>query len=121
MAGKIGHVEYPAQDVERATTFYGSLFGWEFQDAGMPGMQYMLFQAEPPGAVYPSQSNEKGPNIYFISENIDGDVARVRELGGEADDKQPIPGVGWFSRCKDTEGNPFSFFQGDESVAPPGQ
>jgi predicted enzyme related to lactoylglutathione lyase len=121
MAGKIGHVEWPAQDVERATAFYGSLFGWEFQDAGMHGMQYMLFQAEPPGAVYPSQREEKGPNVYFVSEEIDADVAKVRELGGQADDKQQIPGIGWFSRCEDTEGNPFSLFQGDHSAQAPGQ
>jgi predicted enzyme related to lactoylglutathione lyase len=43
----------------------------------------------------------------------------VREAGGEAEDKQPIPGVGWFTRCKDTEGNPFGLFQTDESVQMP--
>lgn len=121
MAGKIGHVEWPAQDVDRATGFYRELFGWEFQDSGMPGISYMLFQAEPPGAVYQSQSGEKGPNVYFVTENIDGDVAKVRELGGRADDKQPIPGIGWFARCEDSEGNPFSFFQGDDSAPGPGR
>jgi predicted enzyme related to lactoylglutathione lyase len=43
----------------------------------------------------------------------------VRKLGGEAENKEPIPHVGWFARCKDTEGNPFSLFQSDESVAAP--
>jgi len=43
----------------------------------------------------------------------------VRQNGGEAEDKEPIPSVGWFSRSKDTEGNPFGLFQSDESVAPP--
>jgi predicted enzyme related to lactoylglutathione lyase len=43
----------------------------------------------------------------------------VRSAGGEAEDKQPIPGVGWFTRCKDTEGNPFGLFQSDESVTMP--
>ena len=43
----------------------------------------------------------------------------MRELGGKADDKQPIPGIGWFARCKDSEGNSFSLFQGDESVTMP--
>ena len=41
---------------------------------------------------------------------------RCASAGGEAEDKQPIPGVGWFTRCKDTEGNPFGLFQSDESV-----
>jgi hypothetical protein len=40
----------------------------------------------------------------------------VRELGSEANDKQPIPGIGWFTGGKDTEGNSISFFQSDDSV-----
>ena len=56
--------------------------------------------------------------IYFGTDDIDASLAKVRELGGSADDKQPIPSIGWFARCKDTEGNPFSFFQSDASVAP---
>ena len=42
----------------------------------------------------------------------------MRELGGEAEDKTPIPHVGWFSHCTDTEGIAFSLFQSDESVQP---
>ncbi len=118
MPGKIVHIEMPAKDADRATQFYGSLFGWQFEDSGMPGIDYRMFQGEPGGAVYPSESGGSGFVIYFGSGDIDADVARVRELGGEADDKQPIPGVGWFARCKDTEGNAFSLFQSDESVEP---
>jgi predicted enzyme related to lactoylglutathione lyase len=40
----------------------------------------------------------------------------VRELGGNADDKSPIPNVGWFSHCSDPDGNSFSLFESDESV-----
>ena len=39
----------------------------------------------------------------------------------EAEDKQPIPSIGWFARCRDTEGNEFSLFQADESVPAPGE
>ena len=41
----------------------------------------------------------------------------MREHGGQADDKQPIPHIGWFARCTDTEGNTFSLYQRDESAA----
>ena len=63
--------------------------------------------------------DEGGTTIYFGSDDIDADLAKVRELGGDAGEKMPIPHVGWFARCKDTEGNPFSLFQTDESVAAP--
>jgi uncharacterized protein len=119
MAGKLVHIEFPAQDTDRGTKFYSQLFGWQFQDSGMPGIDYRMFQGEPGGAVYAAQSGEKGPVVYFDTDEIDGSVSKVRELGGQAEDKQPIPGIGWFSRCQDTEGNSFSFFQSDESVPPP--
>jgi predicted enzyme related to lactoylglutathione lyase len=62
-----------------------------------------------------------GTTIYLGSDDIDGDLAKVRELGGEAEEKQAIPSIGWFARCKDSEGNDFSLFQSDESVPVPGQ
>ena len=40
----------------------------------------------------------------------------MREGGGTAEDKIPIPHVGWFTSCQDTEGNSFSLFQSDESA-----
>ncbi len=116
MAGKLVWFEMPVQDAERAKGFYGSLFGWQFRDAEMPGIEYHMFEGEPGGAVYPSQSGEKGPVVYFDTEDIDAHIARVRELGGTAEDKSPIPGVGWFARCTDTDGNPFSLYQDDSSV-----
>jgi predicted enzyme related to lactoylglutathione lyase len=55
--------------------------------------------------------------VYFDTDDIDASIAKIRENGGTADDKMPIPHIGWFSQCKDPEGNDFSLFQGDESVA----
>ena len=118
-SGKIVHIELPASDADRAQRFYAELFGWQFAESGMPGIDYRMFQGEPGGAVYPGENAGQGPIVYFETDDIDAELAKVRELGGQADDKQPIPGVGWFSGCKDPDGNSFSFFQSDESVAPP--
>jgi predicted enzyme related to lactoylglutathione lyase len=30
MAGDISHIEFPADDVERAKRFYGAVAGWDF-------------------------------------------------------------------------------------------
>jgi predicted enzyme related to lactoylglutathione lyase len=59
--------------------------------------------------------------VYFDADDIDASVEKVRKAGGEASDKAPIPGIGWFSHCKDTEGNAFGLFQSDESAPPPGE
>src|SRR5919204_557998 len=96
MAGRLVHWEMPAEDDKRATEFYGRLFGWEWNTVDMPGLAYHMTQAggEPGGAVYSSQGGQRGPIVYFDTDDIDAHVARARELGGDAEDKQPIPGVG---------------------------
>jgi uncharacterized protein len=117
MAGSIVHFELPAQDPGRAKRFYESVFAWRFREIGDSPIEYhMTEDLEPVGAIYPRQSDERGPIVYLDTDDIDATLARVRELGGEADDKQPIPGIGWFARCSDTEGNAFSLFETDESV-----
>lgn len=118
-SGKIVHIELPASDADRAQHFYAELFGWQFADSGMEGIDYRMFQGEPGGAVYPGENAGQGPIVYFETDDIGAELAKARELGGQADDKQPIPGVGWFAGCKDPDGNSFSFFQSDESVPPP--
>jgi uncharacterized protein len=123
MPGRLVHFELPADDAARAQEFWGSLFGWTFTSFGDDApIAYYMTQAggDPAGAVYPTQQGERGPIVYFDTDDIDASVARVNELGGRAEAKQPIPGVGWFARAWDTEGNAFSLFQSDESVAPPG-
>ncbi len=49
--------------------------------------------------------------------DIDAAGAKVRELGGEAGDKSPVPTHGWFAACKDSEGNAFHLWQSDASAA----
>ena len=121
MPGKLVHFEVRAKDAARARSFWGGLFGWQFQDAGMPDMDYQMVRTgeEQGGAVYPSDEPTGALTVYFDTDDIDASLAKVRELGGQAEDKQPIPHVGWFARCVDTEGNEFSLFQSDESVQMP--
>ncbi len=115
----ITHFELPAGDTKRALGFWGGLFGWKFQSWEGPVEYHMVDGGEPGGAIYPSQGGETGLRVYFLTEDIDASVAKARELGGTADDKQPIPTIGWYSHCKDTEGNTFGLFQSDESVEAP--
>ncbi len=122
MGKRVVHVEFPAQDAERGKKFWEGVGGWSLNDVGMPGGQYLMFQeGDQGGAVFKmDEFPASGTTIYLGSDDIDADLAKVRELGGEAEDKQPIPSIGWFARCKDSEDNEFSLFQNDESVPPPG-
>ncbi len=117
MPGKLVHFEIPADDAARATEFYGSLFGWTFQSWNGP-IEYHMTAAggDPGGAVYASQAGERGPIVYFDTDDVEATVGRLRELGGTAEDPRPIPGVGWYSHCTDTEGNRFGVFVSEESA-----
>jgi uncharacterized protein len=118
MPGKLVHFEVPAKDTQRAKTFWGGVFGWDFGDSAVPEMEYYMVRTgeDQGGAVFPSDKAGDGLTVYFDTDDIDGSIAKVRDLGGKADDKNPIPGVGWFAHCGDPDGNVFSLFQSDESV-----
>ena len=92
MDGQLVHFEIPAQDGARAMEFWKSLFGWKFQAWDGPVEYHMLDGNEPGGAIYPdSDTAGSGPIVYFGTSDIDASIAKARELGGSADDKQPIP------------------------------
>ena len=122
MKGKIVHVEIPADDTQRAMKFWGELAGWQFKNyaEGQEGApEYNMFEGEPGGGLYPSGEGAKGIVVYFETDDIDAEIERVRELGGNTEDKMPVPSMGWFAQGKDTEGNQFGIWQNDENAPVP--
>jgi len=116
MAGKPVHFEIPAKDTSRAQEFYGNLFGWQFQAMEGPAEYHMTRLSEDTGgAVFPGDSG--AIRVYFDVDDIKAGVARLKELGGSADDPQPVPTMGWFATGTDTEGNPIGLWQNDPSAA----
>jgi uncharacterized protein len=121
MPAKLVHFELPAQDTDRAKAFWSAVGDWQFGDSAMPDFDYFMVQTAPEqgGAVYASQGGEKGPIVYFDTDDIDASISKVKELGGSAEEKMPVPGMGWFVACKDNQGTSFSLWQSDESAPPP--
>jgi predicted enzyme related to lactoylglutathione lyase len=122
MAGKIVHFEIPATDVARAKKFYEKVFGFPYKDAQMPGTEYWLIDngsKDQGGGLMPAQDGTGNLIVYFDVDDIDKAVKQVRELGGTADDKMPVPGEGWFAGCKDSEGNAFSLWKSDKTAPMP--
>jgi hypothetical protein len=112
------HLEIPAGNTEKAREFWGSLFGLEWQAFDGPTEYHMTrFSDQSGGAIYaPDPADKRGTRVYFGVEDVNAESSRVKELGGEAGDAMPVPGMGWFSICKDTEGNEFGLWQNDESA-----
>jgi predicted enzyme related to lactoylglutathione lyase len=116
MAGRVVHVEIGAGDVDRAQAFYSGVFGWEIGASQMPDFDYRMFQTgeNEGGAIMPGETGNY--RVYLDTGDIDATLAKVRELGGSAEDKTPVPGHGWMAHCTDTEGNAFSLWQGGSSA-----
>ncbi len=118
MPGEIVHFEIPADDTNNAREFWGGLFGWQFQS--FPGeFEYHMARVgdQQGGAITNMEPGKRGLRAYFGVEDINTSIARVRELGGEASERRPVPSMGWFSTCTDPHGNEFALWQVDESAS----
>jgi uncharacterized protein len=117
MAGQIVHIEIPVDDTAQGREFWGSLFGWQFQAFPGPFEYHMTRIAERTGAAITNMEPGKhGVRAYFDVDDINAGAARVKELGGRADDPRPVPEMGWFSTCVDPHGNEFGLWQNDVSA-----
>jgi uncharacterized protein len=107
--GEITHVEFPADDPERAKRFYGAVAGWEFSEMeGMPG--YHLFRTEDRhgGAIgQRGVSTGRQLRLYITVDSLE-DACAAAEANGGTVVEQPTDigaGMGRFAVVKDTEGS----------------
>ena len=118
MSGKPVHVEIPAGDTARAKDFYKDLFGWQFQAMEGPNEYHLTqFDEASGGAIFPAE--ERGARVYFDVDDINAGTEKIKTLGGQADDPQPVPGMGWFATAQDPEGNKIGLWQTDPSAPVP--
>jgi predicted enzyme related to lactoylglutathione lyase len=120
MPGQFVHIEIPADDTAKAREFWGSLFGWKFEPAHGAPEYYMTRISDQGGAAITGmEPGKRGARAYFDVDDINAGAARVKELGGEADEPMPVPNMGWFATCKDPHGNEFGLWQNDTSAPAP--
>lgn len=115
----LAHFAINADDVERARTFYESVFGWRFQAWGPPG----FYQIEPGaegavrGALQARRELVEGHTTRAFECTIGVDdldaVERAVLAGGGAIAmaRSVIHGVGTLMFFRDTEGNVFGAMQ----------
>jgi predicted enzyme related to lactoylglutathione lyase len=115
--GKIVNFHLPADDVERAATFYREVFGWKF--APYPGSTVPYLVHEPngeagagvPAAITQRQDVIKAPVPTIEVENIDQAMVDIAMKGGQQARVQDIPGLGRFGYAIDSEGNVIALLQ----------
>jgi predicted enzyme related to lactoylglutathione lyase len=116
------HFEIPADDLQRASTFYTRLFDWSIEPA--EGFEDYWFvqpgEAEEDlgGALMPRQDAGQSPVFYIQVESVADYAARVEELEGQVVvPKTPVPGMGWWAHFRDPEGNLFALWETDDTAA----
>lgn len=126
--GRIVHFEIHVNDMERAKTFYGEVFGWSFQDwsdyAGMPYFGAVTGKENEHGIDGALMQRQSAPpethqalNAFACTigvENYDLTEAKIIENGGRlAMPKFALPGMAWQGYYIDPEGNIFGIHQPD--------
>jgi hypothetical protein len=112
--GEINHIEFPADDVERAKAFYAAVAGWEF--SAMDGVpDYWLFRtSEGYGGAIGKRGISTGAAIrdYIEVASVDDALAASDRTGGSTKEpKTEIPGMGWYAVVTDPEGTEIGLFQ----------
>ena len=121
-----------ADDLDRAKTFYGDVFGWTFEDyshvTDSPYWGVMTGAEGEPGInggllprPAPSPGDGQGTNAAVLTmgvEDFDATAAKIEEAGGRvAMPKFAMAGMAWQGYFIDTEGNTFGVHQPDENAA----
>ena len=83
---ELGYFTLKVRDIARAKTFYGALFGWEFED----GSSHVA------NTKFPLGLSEGGPidisaYVYFRVDDLEAILPRVAALGGEVRARAKYP------------------------------
>ena len=121
--GRVTHFEIHADDPERASLFYSSVFGWKITKwegawdywlvdtgEGIPGIDGGIV---PRRGERPPDDNACSAFVCTISvDSLDHTMAAVEANGGKiVVPKVEIPNVGWLAYGHDTEANVFGMME----------
>jgi uncharacterized protein len=121
MTNRPSHFEIPVDDADRAEAFYAAVFGWTFQRyPGAPQYYGMTTTGDKDpginGALF-QRGEDAETTLTMDVDSIEDTISKIEGEGGQVVlGKTPIPGMGWFATCRDTEGNKFGLFTNDPSA-----
>jgi predicted enzyme related to lactoylglutathione lyase len=118
--GEINHIEFPADDPQRAMRFYEAVAGWEFSP--IEGFdEYWVFRS---GEGYGGAVGKRGVSTgtvlrdYIEVTSIEEALAAAERTGGTVKEpKNEVPGFGWFAVVIDPEGTEVGLFQSSRAAA----
>ncbi len=110
--------ELLTSDVERASSFYKALLGWDLHEMDMGGVSYTVIknQGADIGGIMtlPAEMQQVPPHwgTYFTVTNIDETIEAVKTNSGKVImGPQEIPQTGQFAVCQAPDGTAFCLFE----------
>lgn len=105
--------EIPVEDLERAKSFYESVFNFEMPVSEMGPAHMAWFPGGPgegaSGALFKTDGyvpSHHGSIVYFHAPDIESSLKTIEENGGKTlVPKMSIGEYGWFAQFEDSEGN----------------
>jgi predicted enzyme related to lactoylglutathione lyase len=97
----LGLIEFPADDEDRARHFWSGLLDIDFETRA-PVMGSQSDDGPPLVGIHPRVDGEAGVVLFFFVDDMEGALARVRELGGQVTREDSR-----WSYCRDPEGTRF--------------
>lgn len=123
--GRVVHFEITADEPDRAAEFYRKVFKWEVVDWGGPSRYLLVGTGPADKAGINGAITERQEHLQPVINSIDVDswdeaAKAVTEAGGEVlMEKTPIPGIGYFAYCLDSERNVFGILESNPKAQPP--
>ena len=125
---KVQHFEVPADDMRRAKKFYSEVFGWEFEDYPMPGMEYSAIYTtevdkktrmpKEAGAINGGLLKRGGPwllktpTIAVVVPDLQKAINKIKAAGGGVImEPTKVGEMGVYAYVKDTEDNTIGVWQ----------
>jgi predicted enzyme related to lactoylglutathione lyase len=120
-AASIVWFEIPADNPERAKTFYSNLFGWSINPFPGGGDYWHVDTGgadDSPDGALKERKHPQEPIVNYVGvDSVPNFSKKIEKLGGKiCMAKTAVPQMGYFAICQDTEGNSFGIWESDASA-----
>ncbi len=111
----------PADNPERAKTFYSNLFGWKINPFPGSGDYWHIDTGgadDTPDGALKKRKHPQEPVVNYVGvDSVDKFADKIAKLGGKiCMAKTAVPQMGHFAVCQDTEGNAFGIWETDPNA-----
>ncbi len=113
--------EIPADNPDRAKTFYSTLFGWKINRFPGGGDYWHIDTGgadDTPDGALKGRGHPGEPIVNYINVDSVAEFSqKIEKLGGKiCMSKTAVPQMGYFAVCQDTEGNAFGLWESDANA-----